>query len=209
MTAFIQVWTDGSSDGRSGNPGGWAALFRYEPRPDSEEERTVERAVSGWAASATNQRMELAACVMALNILTHPSQVIVYCDSAYVVNGMRRGWIPGWEKNGWRNAQGDPVSSRDLWEALGAAAARHLQVRWMKVKGHSTSQNNERADRLAKDARGYALAQSSTILRAAPSGLVFDGSGYLEAEVGTELWFKARAKERAFERNTGAGDAGD
>ena len=75
----------------------------------------------------------------------------VHSDSAYIVNCFRDGWWERWEKNGWRNAQKQPVANRDLWERLIKESRRH-DVVWQKVAGHADDVLNNRVDALARAA---------------------------------------------------------
>lgn len=137
----VFVYTDGACSGNPG-PGGWAAILVASER---------ERELTGAEPLTTNQRMELMAAVEGLRALKRGCLVTLYSDSAYLVNGMRQRWYVGWQKNGWKNSQGQPVKNRDLWEALLAEAERH-EIRFDKVKGHSGHVYNERCDELARGA---------------------------------------------------------
>jgi ribonuclease HI len=109
------------------------------------------RELSGREAATTNNRMELTAAAAALEALRRPCRVVVHTDSEYVRNGITR-WHAGWVRRKWRNAAGDPVANMDLWQRLLDAAARH-QVDWRWVRGHAGNEMNERADKLATQAR--------------------------------------------------------
>ena len=134
----VEVHTDGACLGNPG-PGGWAALLRYGVR---------EREVAGGEPAPTNNRMELMAAIMALETLSEGCAVVLHTDSQYVRQGITE-WIPGWIRRGWRNAAGQPVKNRDLWERLHAACHRH-RIDWRWVKGHSGDPDNERVDALAR-----------------------------------------------------------
>ena len=60
-----------------------------------------------------------------LKALKRPSRVRIQCDSAYVVNAHRQGWIRNWQRNGWRTAAKKPVENQDLWQDLLAAEEPH------------------------------------------------------------------------------------
>ena len=90
------------------------------------------------------------AVIEALNALKKPVRAVVYTDSQYVQKGISE-WIHGWKRKGWKTAGGDPVKNVDLWKALDAAAGVH-QVEWKWVKGHAGHPENERVDRLAREA---------------------------------------------------------
>lgn len=44
-----------------------------------------------------------------------------------------------------------PVKNIDLWQELDSLAGRH-EIRWVWVKGHNGHPENERVDKLARDA---------------------------------------------------------
>jgi ribonuclease HI len=137
----VIVYSDGACTGNPG-PGGWAALII-----DGREEREI----SGSESPTTNQRMELTAAMAGLGAVPGRRRVHLSSDSAYVVNCFRQRWWAAWQQNGWRNAAGQPVANRDLWERLIAETRRH-DVIWHKVKGHSGEPLNDRVDALARAA---------------------------------------------------------
>ncbi|NLN29018.1 MAG: hypothetical protein GX161_12420, partial [Firmicutes bacterium] len=59
-------------------------------------------------------------------------------------------WFARWQTNGWRNAKGDPVENRDLWERLLQLSKVH-DVEWIKVQGHADDELNNLCDRLARE----------------------------------------------------------
>ena len=106
---------------------------------------------SGGQAHATNQQMELAAVLRALEHLTPTGRPItVVSDSAYVVNCFERRWYDNWNRRDWRN-----VKNQELWRPLVELALAH-DVRFQKVKGHSGDPGNELANRLATAAAAEA-----------------------------------------------------
>ncbi len=138
--AQVEIYTDGACSGNPG-PGGWAAILIAQG---------VEKEISGSDPSTTNNRMELTAALEALKRLKRPCSVKLYSDSAYLVSAFNQGWIANWQRNGWKNSAGDPVSNPDLWQALLKAKDSH-QVTWVKVKGHADNDYNNRCDKLAVD----------------------------------------------------------
>jgi ribonuclease HI len=141
MTEVLLV-PDGAVSGNPG-PGGWGVvLVKGEHR----------RELSGGEPHTTNNRMELRAVIEGLKALTRPCRVRIQCDSAYVVNAHRLGWIENWQRNGWRTAARKPVENQDLWQDLLAAEEPH-EIIWELVKGHAGHELNERADVLAVLAR--------------------------------------------------------
>lgn len=137
----ITIYTDGACSGNPG-PGGWAAILQYQGR---------ERELSGGEAATTNNRMEMRAAIEALKALRVPCEADIHTDSAYLHRPFTEGWIDRWKRNGWRTASRKPVENQDLWMELVELADRH-SVNWVKVKGHSDDELNNRADRLAVEA---------------------------------------------------------
>ena len=140
-TTAITIYTDGACKGNPG-PGGWGVWMKYGEH---------EKELWGGEKQTTNNRMELTAVIQALSSLKRRCHVILYTDSEYVRNGISR-WINGWVRNNWRNAAKEPVANMELWQRLLAAAKPH-RVEWKWVRGHAGDAMNERADRLATEAR--------------------------------------------------------
>lgn len=153
MSQSVQAFTDGACLGNPG-PGGWGVLLRYGGH---------ERELAGHDTDTTNNRMELMAAIEALEALTRRCEVDLYTDSRYVQQGLCD-WLPRWQANGWRTSDRKPVKNQDLWQRLATAAARH-DVRWHWVRGHAGHVENERVDRLARDAAQQA---SDTLTNAVP-----------------------------------------
>ncbi len=139
------AYTDGACSGNPG-PGGWGVLLVAR----NGDTVVKERELNGGEAETTNNRMELLAAIAALEALDRPSAITLVTDSAYVKNGVTQ-WIHGWKRNGWRTAAKKPVKNDDLWQRLDTAQDRH-DVIWEWVKGHAGHPENERADKLARDA---------------------------------------------------------
>ena len=137
----VEIYTDGACSGNPG-PGGWAAILSY---------HGTEKELSGFEGNTTNNRMELTGPIKALQALKQPCMVTIYTDSAYVSNAFARSWIKKWQKNGWQTSQKQPVENQDLWQVLLELLQIH-QVEWIKVKGHSDNEKNNRCDELARTA---------------------------------------------------------
>lgn len=137
----VMIYTDGACSGNPG-PGGWGAILFY---------GSHKKEISGGVKATTNNRMEIQAVIEGLSLLKEPCAVKVYSDSAYVVNCFQKGWIHSWLRNGWRNSKKEPVENQDLWKQLWDLMKQHA-VEYVKVKGHSDNEWNNRCDELAREA---------------------------------------------------------
>jgi len=133
-----RVYTDGACLGNPG-PGGWGVRILYP------EGRVCE--LGGMAAATTNNRMELQAAIEALQVLHTASQVAIFTDSRYVIDGLTK-WLNAWRRRGWVTTANTPVKNRDLWMTL--ERLHHSGVRWQHVYGHRGDPNNERVDHIAR-----------------------------------------------------------
>lgn len=137
------IYCDGACSGNQfdSNKGGWGAVVQY---------RDKTKEMYGGEQNTTNQRMELTACIKALEqIKASNIDIEIYSDSAYMVNCMHQKWYEKWQRNGWKNSKKEPVENKDLWIELLYLVAKY-NVKFNKVSGHSGIGLNELADRLAK-----------------------------------------------------------
>ena len=137
----VIIYTDGACSGNPG-PGGWGAILMY---------NETSKEISGANKDTTNNVMELTAVIEALKLLKYKCNVKLYSDSAYVVNAFNQGWIYNWKKNNWKTASKEPVKNQELWEELYSLVQKH-KVEFIKVKGHSDNEYNNRCDFLATSA---------------------------------------------------------
>ena len=140
MTA-IEIFTDGACSGNPG-AGGWGVILRY---------GETEKELSGGDAQTTNNRMELTAVIEALKALKRECEITLYTDSRYVMDGVNE-WLPNWKKNGWKTTnKKSAVKNLELWQELDSLLSKH-KIKWVWVKGHNGHPENERVDKLARDA---------------------------------------------------------
>ncbi|MEG1559450.1 MAG: ribonuclease HI [Clostridia bacterium] len=135
----VTVYTDGACSGNPG-PGGYAAILSY---------GNFEKTVVGGEPETTNNRMELKAAIMGLKALKEPCSVKLCTDSAYLCGGFRDGWVNAWRKNNWLKVDKKPVLNKELWLELLTLSEVH-NISWVKVKGHSDNEFNNRCDALAR-----------------------------------------------------------
>ena len=134
---IIRIYTDGACRGNPG-PGGWGALILK----DNEEIK-----LNGGQNVTTNNQMELTAVIKALNFFSESTEIEIFTDSKYVMDGITD-YIKKWKVNGWKTASKKPVKNSDLWKQLDELSAQH-SISWNWVKGHSGHRENDIADELA------------------------------------------------------------
>ena len=137
----VTIYTDGACSGNPG-PGGWGAILIYGEN---------KKEISGGEKETTNNIMEITAVIESLKLLKYPCDVKLYSDSAYVVNAFNKNWVEAWQKNGWINSKKEAVKNKELWKELIELTKTH-NVTFIKVKGHSDNEFNNRCDELARDA---------------------------------------------------------
>ena len=140
----IIIYTDGAcrGNGKEDAIGGFGIVLEY---------NGVRKEIKKAFKNTTNNIMELLAVIEALSMLKEPCEVMIHSDSAYVVNAINQNWLKGWQKNGWKTSTKEPVKNKELWERLIKLIEYH-SVSFIKVKGHSDNEYNNRCDELANEA---------------------------------------------------------
>ena len=148
---MIEIYTDGSSmKSRSG--WGFVAV---------KDGKIIHTESGQESADATNQQMELIAAIRGLSWWSNTfhsltDSVIVFSDSAYLVNCYAEKWYDNWQNNGWYNSKKEPIANKSLWYRL-IPFFEDDRCSFLKVKGHSGHVYNELADKLAQ---GIALSDN-------------------------------------------------
>ena len=137
MKNNIVIYTDGACKGNPGE-GGWGALL---------EKNNSTIKLYGYEESTTNNRMEIIAAIEAIKYVGVKSNITLYTDSKYLMNGTNA-WIHNWKKNNWRTSANKDVKNIDLWKTIDELNSMH-SIEWNWVKGHSGNKGNETADSLA------------------------------------------------------------
>lgn len=140
----VTIYTDGAcrGNGKEVSIGAFGIVFLY---------NGVEKEVKQAFRNTTNNIMEMTAVIQALSMLKEPCSVKLYSDSAYVVNAINQNWLTNWQKNGWKTSNKEQVKNRELWEELLKLIDYH-KVKFIKVKGHSDNEYNNKCDKLANEA---------------------------------------------------------
>ncbi|WP_419177109.1 ribonuclease HI [Desulfosediminicola sp.] len=136
----VSIYTDGACSGNPGVGGFGCVLIHGEHR----------REILGGYKLTTNNRMELIACINALEALKYECEVNLYTDSKYVVDSIEQGWAAKWRMNGWKRNKKDKAENPDLWRQLLDLCNKH-KIKFEWVKGHSGNFENERCDELANE----------------------------------------------------------
>lgn len=130
----ITIYTDGASRGNPG-PGGYGTVLLC---------GQYRKEISQGFRRTTNNRMELLAVITGLEALKKPGMnVTIYSDSKYVVDSVEKKWIIGWLKKGFKDKK-----NKDLWLRFLEVYKQHT-VKFIWIKGHNETPENERCDRLA------------------------------------------------------------
>ena len=134
----VKIYTDGACSGNPGD-GGWCAILIY---------KKIEKVLSGFEAETTNNRMEMLSVIKGLSALKEPCQVELFSDSEYVVDSINLKRVFSWKENCWKTASKSQVKNVDLWEEILKLINVH-KVKFVKVKGHSDNEYNNRCDKIA------------------------------------------------------------
>ena len=145
----VTIYTDGAAQGNPGR-GGYGVVLLSGPH---------RKELSAGFRMTTNNRMELMAVCVALEALKFDgTEVTLYSDSKYVVDAVNQRWVFGWEQKRFTGKK-----NPDLWMRFLRVYRRH-RVRFVWVKGHASTVENNRCDELA--------------VAAANGGNLFEDTGY-------------------------------
>ena len=135
----VNIYTDGSSLGNPG-PGGYGLIMEWVGK-------NLIKEFSKGFTKTTNNRMELLAVITGLELLKKDGfDVIIYSDSKYVVDAIKKKWLFDWKKNNFKKKK-----NVDLWKRFLNVYNKH-NVKFEWIKGHSNHPQNERCDFLAVEA---------------------------------------------------------
>jgi ribonuclease HI len=131
----LKIYIDGSSFKNPGGASGFAGRAEY----PEDWNRIGETLFTVGYESSTNNRMELLACVTAMehvrDNVTGVQRVQIVTDSRYVYDNIPR--VEDWRRNSWKNQSGRPIENADLWQRF-LSVRRKLRIRtdfvWLKGK---------------------------------------------------------------------------
>lgn len=162
----LNIFTDGSSL-RSPRIGGIGVRFVTIGSDGYEEIQDFQFA--GYK-DATNNKMELKACVLALEeaisrrLADHYSKIVIFTDSSYVASNHNIAMFQ-WSKNRWLNRHGRPILNADIWKELlkcQRMIKKRVEIHW--VKGHSKNPHNRAVDRMARQSARIASNKPISIV---------------------------------------------
>ncbi len=157
----INIYTDGSSYSgpRRGGMGIVYVTVDEEGHPVVEEHQPLGH------RGATNNQMELQACIEALDHLMRGRtqidlgrfrKIVIRTDSMYVSENHKIALFQ-WSANRWRTRDGRPVDNAGQWKDLLKkihSTGKRVEIEW--VKGHKDSVHNKAADKVARrSAKGH------------------------------------------------------
>ena len=149
----LNIYTDGSSF-QSPRAGGVGIRFVLIGSNGNEKIQDIH---SPGYKNATNNQMELQACILALNeamqlqLTFRVNRVIIFTDSQYIVDNYKKAMFE-WPKTKWCLRSGRPVINAELWKALVKCMRKTgLVVEFKWIKGHSKNAHNRAVDRMARE----------------------------------------------------------
>jgi ribonuclease HI len=158
----LKIYIDGSAYRNPGHEGGLAGIAEYPENHNRDPEIVFEESYDG----TTNNRMELRACLRALEHVSHNAsslgilRAIVFSDSQYVVENHRR--VPRWRADKWKNRHGRPIENADLWRQFLSVRTKiriRVDIEWNLGKSTPLLKS---LDKLAKSAAKRTLRSKDT-----------------------------------------------
>lgn len=184
----LNVFTDGSS---LSHPRRGGIGIRFVTTDSSGNEVVEDHCPPGYVG-ATNNQMELMACIKALDLAReHPllkavNEVWLYTDSLYVKENLTNAMF-AWPKARWLNKHGRPIENVELWKQLIQVVKKvSRKVRFEWVKGHSKNAHNRAVDKLAKQSANGVLnkqLRAATVRRKKTAKPVQIGSVNMEGQI--------------------------
>jgi ribonuclease HI len=152
----IHIHIDGSCLKNPGGQGGAAAIAVFPEFLGGHSELIVDEALS----ETTNNRMELVACIRAIQWVRHNkpwpgvARVQIITDSKYLNDNLNR--AASWLGNAGRNVHGEAKHNVDLWaELIGERSIAGIRIDLVWERG-KTSAIAKRVDKAAKAAAARA-----------------------------------------------------
>jgi ribonuclease HI len=148
----ITVYTDGGSRNTGNIKGGKvrptdAAAWAFAILQDGK----ILSKNSAGEFGKTNNYMELTAVIKSFEALykmkKNEEKITLISDSKYVLDGIQS-WLPGWKRNGWKNAKKESVKNKELWMRIDQALPYFPNIEFVWTKGHAENAGNIFVDEL-------------------------------------------------------------
>ena len=144
---MFEIYVDGScsGNGEKENFGGIGVVLVKDNKVIKEYSKPV--------FNTTNNRAEMKAVILAIQIAkilnkNVPREILIYSDSAYVVQTVNK-WMYNWASKGWKKADNKEPENLDLVQTLYQLMQFERAIKVVKIKGHNGHEFNELADDLA------------------------------------------------------------
>ena len=136
------IYTDGGCRVNPGGAGAYAAVVL-----DGNTNQVLHQ-LCGDEPSTTNNRMELMAAIIGLQVVPNNSSLLIYSDSQYLIKTME-----GYYQR---------KKNLDLWEILDELV-EDKEITWNWVRGHDGNQYNEMCDEMCTKAQDKYYGTTSGI----------------------------------------------
>ena len=184
MAKYI-YFTDGAATMKRKNgryirgAGGWAFVLLKDGVENSYR--------CGGCPLTTNNEMELYAIYASMRdflLKSKSGDIIEVCsDSSYSIDIFTK-WAKGWQKRGWKKSDNKPIKNLNIikavWQLMAKINKKSCILKFVKVKGHSSNNWNNKADKLAVDAKNDAFKSGKTIYYDEDDGLLGGKSKYAD-----------------------------
>jgi ribonuclease HI len=129
------IYTDGAARGNPG-PGGYGVILMWGEK---------RKEISAGYRLTTNNRMELMAVIVALELLTKKNiPLTIYTDSQYILNAVQQKWLDNWIRTDFKGGK----KNKDLWLRF-YKLSKDFDIKFVWVRGHADNPFNNRCDELA------------------------------------------------------------
>jgi ribonuclease HI len=140
----VSIYCDGACDPNPGHAGSGIVVYR--------DGALAELWYGLYNPRGTNNSAELNALFHALRMaeaeIQKGNSVEVCSDSAYSINCIRS-WAPGWEKRGWKRADGEIKNLQIIQDCYAIYQRIKRNLNLTHVAAHVGTEGNELADRMA------------------------------------------------------------
>lgn len=176
----IELYSDGGAEPNPGK-GGYGVILSH---------KGYRKEFFQGFKLTTNNRMELMGVIVGLEQLKTKSEVRVFTDSKYVVDGIEKGWAKRWKANNWFRTKNEMAINSDLWERLLDLISKH-NVKFNWIKGHVGHIENERCDFLASMAiKSKILLDDTGFEKSSDNGLSKDIESSAKSNIQTKVKIK-------------------